>query len=100
MKCSNPQFCARSNRLDGCCEPTAEHNIFVKIKSQMSGAITNHPPKINNDWQHGEVGCSATQRRHRQRLAVSVTNLLLGWTLVGWVAAMIWACTADVETDG
>jgi hypothetical protein len=58
MKCSNPQFCARSNRLDGCCEPTAEHNIFVKIKSQMSGAITNHPPKINNDWQHGEVGCS------------------------------------------
>ena len=42
----------------------------------------------------------ATQRRHRQRLAVSVTNLLLGWTLVGWVAAMIWACTADVETDG
>lgn len=39
----------------------------------------------------------ATLRKHRQQLAIFVLNLLLGWTLVGWVVAMVWACTADVE---
>ncbi len=27
--------------------------------------------------------------------AIFVLNLLLGWTVVGWVVAMIWACAAD-----
>jgi hypothetical protein len=35
---------------------------------------------------------------HRNRVAISVTNLLLGWTLIGWVVAFIWACTANVES--
>ncbi|SHG87904.1 superinfection immunity protein [Bradyrhizobium erythrophlei] len=33
-------------------------------------------------------------RRHRQTLAIFMTNLLLGWTILGWIAALIWACTA------
>jgi Superinfection immunity protein len=36
-------------------------------------------------------------RHHRNRVAISVTNLLLGWTLIGWVVAFIWACT-NVES--
>jgi hypothetical protein len=24
-------------------------------------------------------------------------NFFLGWTVVGWMVAMIWACTADVR---
>jgi len=27
--------------------------------------------------------------------AIFLVNLLLGWTVVGWVAAMVWACAAD-----
>jgi hypothetical protein len=26
---------------------------------------------------------------------IFVLNLLLGWTLIGWVAAMVWACSSD-----
>jgi len=26
---------------------------------------------------------------------IFLLNLLLGWTLVGWVAAMVWACASD-----
>jgi len=26
---------------------------------------------------------------------ILVVNLLLGWTLVGWVVAFIWACASD-----
>ena len=28
----------------------------------------------------------------RARGAIFVLNLLLGWTLFGWVAALVWAC--------
>jgi hypothetical protein len=40
----------------------------------------------------------AIYRHHRNRVAIRVTNLLLGWTLIGWVVAFIWACTANVES--
>lgn len=39
----------------------------------------------------------ATKRRHRNRGAITVLNIALGWTLLGWVAALVWANTADVE---
>lgn len=36
-------------------------------------------------------------RNHRQSLAIGMLNLFLGWTLIGWVAALVWACTTDVD---
>ena len=38
-----------------------------------------------------------SHRQHRQRKAIFVLNLVAGWTVVGWVAALVWAFTADVE---
>lgn len=35
----------------------------------------------------------AEGRKHRDMLAIFVLNLLLGWTFVGWVAALVWALT-------
>ena len=32
-------------------------------------------------------------RSHRNGGAILVLNLFLGWTLLGWVIALIWACT-------
>lgn len=40
----------------------------------------------------------AKYRRHKNALAIFTTNLLLGWTLVGWIAALIWACTANTRS--
>lgn len=31
----------------------------------------------------------------RNASAIVVLNLLLGWTLIGWVVALVWACTSD-----
>ena len=28
---------------------------------------------------------------------IFVLNFLLGWTVIGWILALIWACTADVR---
>ena len=37
--------------------------------------------------------CVAERRGHRQTTAIFVLNLLLGWTFVGWVVALVWALT-------
>lgn len=39
----------------------------------------------------------ANIRRHKNRMPIAVTNLLLGWTFIGWVGALIWACTHQGE---
>lgn len=36
----------------------------------------------------------ANERRHHQGAAIFVLNLLLGWTAIGWIAALIWSATA------
>jgi hypothetical protein len=30
-------------------------------------------------------------------VAITVLNVLLGWTFIGWVVALVWASTMDVE---
>jgi len=35
----------------------------------------------------------ASSRGHSQAGAIWVLNILLGWTLIGWVGALVWACT-------
>lgn len=38
----------------------------------------------------------ASSRRHKNKNAIYVTNTFLGWTFVGWIAALIWANTDNV----
>jgi hypothetical protein len=33
----------------------------------------------------------AVTRRHRNRKAVLILNLVLGWTVLGWIGALVWA---------
>jgi hypothetical protein len=40
----------------------------------------------------------AYARRHDKQVPIFLINLLLGWTLIGWLAALIWAFSADVES--
>ncbi len=36
----------------------------------------------------------ALARGHQNALAIFVLDLLLGWTFLGWVAALVWSLTA------
>jgi ABC-type sugar transport system permease subunit len=38
--------------------------------------------------------------RRRNRSAIFVLNLFLGWALVGWVVALVWAFAKDPERSG
>jgi hypothetical protein len=31
--------------------------------------------------------------KKKQRIAIVLVNLLLGWTVLGWIAALVWALT-------
>lgn len=35
----------------------------------------------------------AARRRHAQAGAIFALNLLLGWTFLGWIAALVWSLT-------
>ena len=41
----------------------------------------------------------AELRNHRQRLAIRLTSIFFGWTVVVWVAMLAWSLTSDVEKD-
>lgn len=40
----------------------------------------------------------ASNRKNPQTMSIFVLNLFLGWTLLGWVIALIWACANVSET--
>lgn len=37
----------------------------------------------------------ATRRKKKNVSAITMLNLFLGWTFIGWVIALVWACTED-----
>jgi hypothetical protein len=39
-------------------------------------------------------------RRHHNRYAILVLNILLGWTMVGWAVALVWSLTAVWRKSG
>lgn len=39
----------------------------------------------------------AYKREHRSMNAIAVIDILFGWTLIGWLWAMIWSLTGNVE---
>lgn len=39
----------------------------------------------------------AVTRRHPQARAIGVLNIFLGWTVIGWAAALVWASTRVEE---
>ena len=38
-------------------------------------------------------------REHPRRQDVAVVNILFGWTLIGWIAAFLWASLTHVENE-
>ena len=40
----------------------------------------------------------AFRRKHRNRVAILVINIFLGFTGIGWVAALVWAVYRETES--
>ena len=35
----------------------------------------------------------AYRRKHKNRVAILVLNIFLGWSLIGWIVALVWSLT-------
>lgn len=44
-------------------------------------------------------GLVAWYRKHQNENAIVALNLLLGWTLLGWVAALVWSLTSTAPAN-
>jgi undecaprenyl pyrophosphate phosphatase UppP len=41
----------------------------------------------------------AFNKEHRQKIAILALNICLGWTLLGWVGALVWSLIRDEHDD-
>ena len=39
----------------------------------------------------------AYMRKHNNIVAILVLNLVLGWTFLGWLAALLWSLNSDIQ---
>lgn len=39
----------------------------------------------------------AASRKHNNSGAIAVLNIFLGWTVLGWIVALIWSMTDNVK---
>lgn len=46
---------------------------------------------------YGLPAITAWYRSHHNMAAITTLNLLLGWTVIGWIGALIWALTRQPE---
>jgi len=37
----------------------------------------------------------ASGRSHHNAVAIAALNVLLGWTFIGWVVGLVWACSSQ-----
>ena len=42
----------------------------------------------------------ALARSKRDLLAIFLLNLFLGWSVIGWIVALVWAAKSDVPAVG
>lgn len=40
----------------------------------------------------------AKQRHHRNFAPIAILNICLGWTIIGWIVALMWAFTYQPES--
>ena len=45
-------------------------------------------------------GIIATKRQHQNANFIWLVTVFLGWSGFGWIAALIWACSADTAAWG
>lgn len=77
---------------------------FVVLMGGFFGLWPQHQPlaltfgaAIAAGWVYCLPSYIAFRRQHKNRAAVLALNLMTGWTVLGWIGAMVWAFTNNIE---
>jgi hypothetical protein len=60
--------------------------LILEIAALMALAVLHFAPTFIAVW-----------RKHPRRIAIFVINLLFGWTIVGWIVALVWSLSPPRE---
>lgn len=44
-------------------------------------------------------GIVASRRNHAQQMPIWILTILGGWTIVGWITALVWACSNPPQVN-
>lgn len=79
----------------------------IRASATLAPADGSRPPPVPAERPHGDAGLFlflfalyffpaiiGGGRGHHNAGAICVLNILLGWTVLGWIVALVWACTA------
>jgi Superinfection immunity protein len=77
--------------------------IFLLVQIHQNPGSASDVGEYAIDFAVGIIGLliyftpsiSAALRGKKNAFAIFMLNFLLGWTFIGWVIAMVWACTKD-----
>ncbi|MBA1217275.1 superinfection immunity protein [Pseudomonas fulva] len=61
----------------------ADVNTYMGIGTTVTAALIYFTPAV-----------IAWIRRHPNRVSIFLLNLMLGWTFIGWLVALIWSASA------
>lgn len=50
-------------------------------------------------WLYTVPSQIAGKRNHRNTTAIVGLNLLLGWTVLGWIIALVWSLSDNVKPE-
>src|ERR1700730_13485169 len=75
-----------NQHLPKVCTPSTSENHMALAVLCIIGFIAYWVPTL-----------AANSNRHRNRAAIGMLNLFLGWTVIGWVVALVWADTNNCE---
>ena len=81
-----PFRCVRISTYQNICTPSTAENHMALALLCILGFIAYWVPTL-----------AANSNRHRNRAAIGMLNLFLGWTFIGWVVALVWADTDNCE---
>lgn len=65
---------------------TQEESNLIVVMLVILGSLVYFVPVFN-----------ASKRKHKNQAAIGCLNILLGWTFLGWVIALVWSFTDNVE---
>jgi hypothetical protein len=66
-------------------------------RRSFSRRLVGDPSARRGDLRLLFPTCVAAHRKHNNESAILALNLFLGWTLLGWVIALVWALTDNTS---